>query len=119
MGLMNKFNESRPFSDVDTTGLNYMNLGDLFEQFGEDHVYHLKGLFINPKGKFGSEPVAILENCLVNLPRHIVEAVQEMLDDDEVIKAIRADKVGFKIYSYTNKYSKGKGKFCGVEWLDL
>ena len=124
MGLMSKFNLQSPFSDIETKGLKYKSLNDLFGHYGADHTYKVRGLFINPKGKYGAEPVGILEDCLVNLPRHTLKAVQEMLDTDEIIEAIKSDKVGFSIYKYRNGYSvdtsTGELKdFYGVKWLDL
>lgn len=123
MGLMSKYNVSNPFSDVDTSEFSYVDLGQLEENYGKDHVYKVEGLFINPKGKYGSEPVAILDDCLANLPRHVLKAVQEMLDDNDVINAIKHGKVGFKIYTYKNKYTDKddpkKKIFYGVTWLDL
>lgn len=124
MGLMSKFNLQSPFSDIETKGLKYKSLKELFDHYGVDHTYKVRGLFVNPKGKFGAEPVGILEDCLVNLPRHTLEAVQEMLDTDEIIQAIKDDKVGFSIYKYENSYSLDKSTgelkdFYGVKWLDL
>ena len=121
---MSKFNLQSPFSDIDTNGLKYKSLKDLFDHYGSDHTYKVRGLFVNPKGKFGAEPVGILEDCLVNLPRHTLEAVQEMLDTDEIIQAIKDDKVGFSIYKYENGYSLDRSTgeikdFYGVKWLDL
>ena len=117
MSLLAKFNENRPFSDVDTTGLQYMGLNDLYEQFGADHVYTLKGLFINGKGKFGAEPVAILENCLVNIPRHQLDEVTAMIDDDGIVNGIKKGQGKFKIVTYTNKFSKKGKKFYEAYWL--
>ena len=124
MGLMSKFNLQSPFSDVDTKGLQYKSLQVLFDHYGADHIYKVRGLFVNPKGKYGAEPVGILEDCLVNLPRHTLEAVQEMLDTDEIIQAIKDEKVGFSIYKYENGYSLDRSTgeikdFYGVKWLDL
>ena len=121
---MSKFNLQSPFSDIDTKDLKYKSLKVLFDHYGADHTYKVCGLFVNPKGKYGSEPVGILEDCLVNLPRHTLEAVQEMLDTDEIIQAIKDDKVGFSIYKYENSFSVDKKTgevtdFYGVKWLDL
>lgn len=124
MGLMSKFNLQSPFSDIETKGLQYKSLEDLFGHYGADHTYKVRGLFVNSKRKYGAQPVGILEDCLVNLPRYTLEAVQEMLDTDEIIEAIKSDKVGFSIYKYENSYSldtsTGEIKdFYGIKWLDL
>ena len=76
------------------------------------------GLFVNTKGKYGAEPNAIIENNLiVNLPRHLLETVNELLDDDRYIDYIKAGRVGFSIYQYhSTKYNKDA---YSVTWLDL
>ena len=67
---------------------------------------------------FGAEPNAILENNLIaNLPRHLLDTVNQMLDDNRYIEYIKEGHVGFTIYQYhTNKYNKDA---YSVTWLDL
>lgn len=123
MGIVSKYNTSNPFSGIDTKTFEYVGLDKLADSYDKDHVYKVAGLFINPKGKYGSEPVAILGDCLVNLPRHLLDTVNEMLDDDATIQAFKNGKVGFKIYSYKNKFVDPKDPkkklFYGVTWIDL
>lgn len=122
MGVVSKYNKVNPFSDINTEGFNYVDLTDVKQQVG-DKPYTIQGLFINPKGKFGDEPVAIGDHVLVNLPAYLADDVRDMLQDDEVINAIRAGKVGFTIGEYTNDFSKHKDgsitKFNSIHWIDL
>lgn len=113
-GLMSRFNHTNIF-DVDTKSFKWVNLETLFNT-DPDKTYTLLGLFTKGS-KFGKEPDAIIEGFKVNLPRHLLDTVEDMLDDNQVIEAIKAGKVGFKVYSYhSNTYNKDA---YSVTWLDL
>lgn len=115
-GLMSKFNNSNVFG-IDTSKYKYVSLKELFDTDpSADHK--VLGFFINNKGKFGSEPNAIIENNLiVNFPRHLLDTVNELLDSNEYIQYIKEGHVGFKVYQYhSNKYNKDA---YSVTWLDL
>lgn len=113
-GLMSRFNHTNIF-DVDTKNFKWVNLETLFNT-DPDKTYTLLGLFTKGS-KFGKEPDAIIQGFKVNLPRHLLDTVEDMLDDNQVIEAIKAGKVGFKIYSYhSNTYNKDA---YSVTWLDL
>lgn len=122
MGLMSKFNNSGAFVDVNTQGFKYVPLKVVYTSEG-DKPYPIKGLFINTKGKYGKEAVAIGDKVLINLPSYTVEDVEAMLKDDVVIDAIKQGRVGIKSVPYTNKFSKqadGSIKtFYKVVWVDL
>lgn len=113
-GLMSRFNHTNIF-DVDTRDFKWVNLEILFNT-DPDKTYTLLGLFTKGS-KFGKEPDAIIQGYKVNLPRHLLDTVEDMLDDNQVIEAIKAGKVGFKVYSYhSNTYNKDA---YSVTWLDL
>lgn len=122
MGLMSKFNNANAFIAIDTTSFNYVSLKDLQKEVGKK-PYTIKGLFINGKGRFGDEAVAIGDHILINLPHYVVEDVKQMLQDSVVIDAIKQGRVGIKVHEYTNSFSKQKDgsikKFYSVEWIDL
>lgn len=113
-GLMSRFNYHNTFN-IDTKNFKWVKLETLFNT-DPDKTYTLLGLFIKGS-KYGKEPDAIIDGFKVNLPRHLLDTVNDMLDDDQVIDAIKAGKVGFKIYSYrSNTYDKDA---YSVTWLDL
>lgn len=125
MGVVSKFNHSNPFSNIVTDGFNYIDLPDV-ENHTQGKPYVIDGLYVQNKGKFGAEPVAINtdDHVLINLPHFLVDDVKEMLTDQEVIDAIKAKKVGIQVTHYTNEYSKKDSNgnlisFCSVEWVDL
>ena len=114
--LMSKFNNTNVFG-IDTSDYKYTNLTTLYNT-DPDAKHKVLGLFVNTKGKYGAEPNAIIENNLiVNLPRHLLETVNELLDDDRYIDYIKEGHVGFTIYQYhSSKYNKDA---FSVTWLDL
>lgn len=114
--LMSKFNNTNVFG-IDTSDYKYTNLNTLYDT-DPDAKHKVLGLFVNTKGKYGAEPNAIIENNLiVNLPRHLLETVNELLDDNRYIDYIKAGHVGFTIYQYhSSKYNKDA---YSVTWLDL
>ena len=114
-GLMQRFNHNNIF-DVETSGFKWVDLKTLFDTDPEKQ-YKVLGLFTNNSGKFGTEPVAIVDGFLVNLPRHLLVAVQQMLDSDEIVQYIKDGHCGFKIYQYhSSRYNKDA---YSIEWLDI
>lgn len=114
-GLMQRFNHNNIF-DVETSGFKWVDLKTLYDTDPEKQ-YKVLGLFTNNSGKFGTEPVAIVDGFLVNLPRHLLVAVQQMLDSDEIVQYIKDGHCGFKIYQYhSSRYNKDA---YSIEWLDI
>ena len=114
-GLMQRFNHNNIF-DVETSGFKWVDLKTLYDTDPEKQ-YKVLGLFTNNSGKFGVEPVAIVDGFLVNLPRHLLVPVQQMLDSDEIIQYIKDGHCGFKIYQYhSSRYNKDA---YSIEWLDI
>ena len=94
-GLMSRFNNTNVFG-IDTSNYKYVGLKELFDT-DPDARHKVLGFFVNTKGKFGAEPNAIIDNKLiVNLPRHLLETVNELLDDDKYIEYIRNGRFKFR-----------------------
>ena len=118
-----KFNTRKIFN-IDTEGFDYTSLEHLFErnENGEDvegsnQVYVVRGLYINSKGLYDASPVAALDDCYVNLPSHLTEVCQEMINDPVAVIAINQSHCGFRIESYVQKKYN---KVCySIEWVDL
>ena len=88
------------------------------KDFSEDAVITLRGLYTSSKGKFGEEPNAIIDKAIVNLPKHLLGDVKDMMNDEEFIAAVNEGKVGFKVRTYEDT-NYGKGTCYSVEWVDL
>ena len=115
MSYATKFNRGSKFTFKPVDDAQYVSLEDLYNK-NPDQIYDVKALYINTKSKFGDAPcVAIDPVIIVNLPKHLLETVKEMIDDNECVDAINNNEVKFKIYSYKDKTFN---KTCyGVEWL--
>ena len=119
MGLMDRYNKGGVTFDIDITNFTFVDLKSLFKKSPEGEVFKIDGLYINKKSSFGDHPVAILaqEELLADLPAHLVEDVKAMLQDSEVVNAIKDGKVGFTIHEYDQKqYRK---KCYGIHWEDI
>lgn len=112
--ILNKANGNSPFK-VDTSKFDFINLESLYVKDGENKSYKLLGVYINKKGRFGAEPVAIIDGFKVNLPKHLLDDVEMILDSDEMIQAILDGKLGFEIEPYDN----ARGHFYSIHWIDL
>lgn len=115
-----KFNTQGARFDVNTENFEYHKIIDIYDKDAPDSVYLLKGLFINSKGKFKPSPVAIMDGGFLNLPEHMTDVSNEILKDDDAIKAINDHKVGFKIREYVSTNPANKGELCHtIEFVDL
>lgn len=116
MKFASKFNKTN--FDIDTTNFEYIKLQDIFnskKNGGADVVHSVNGVFVH-KSQLGDSPVIIdAENKkLVNLPSHMAETIREILSDSEAVEAIKANKVGYTIYTY-----ESHGKTCySISWVD-
>ena len=118
MGLMNKYNKGGVLFDIDIKDYVFVDLQSLFEKAPEI-VWKVDGLYINKKSAFGEHPVAIscADKMLIDLPSHLTEDVKLILQDSEVVEAIKAGKVGFSIHKY---YQEKFKKDCyGINWEDI
>lgn len=118
MSKINKLNKKIvKFNFEPEDNFIYVKLEDLFKENGKDTIYRVRGLYINNNGYYGKSPLAVLDNCFLNLPQHLVETVEVIHDDEELIQDINDGKMGFKIYEYLNK--KQNKRCYSVEWVEI
>ena len=115
MSYATKFNKGNKFTFKPADDAQYVSLEVLYNK-NPEQIHDVKALYINTKSKFGDAPcVAIDPVIIVNLPKHLLETVKEMIANDECVAAINNNEVKFKIYSYRDNTFN---KTCyGVEWL--
>lgn len=95
----------------------FISLEDLFASVPENSAFRILGFYTSSAGKYGEAPVAVIKNYLVNLPKHLLEQVKEIMADDETTELINAGKCAFEIRTY---YSKAFDVDCySVNFLDL
>jgi len=117
MSIAGKYNHGTRFTYQIPKECGFTSLSKLFQADGQGTVYSVKGLYINHKSKFGDAPVVVSDFALVNLPKHLLDTVKQMLMDDEFIESVNAGKVGFSIYPYTVKNSNDIR--YSVTWIDM
>lgn len=115
--LMSKYNSNRRFTFEASDDMPFMSLGELYVRNGGDTIYPLKALYINNKSKFGPAPVAITTFAFVNLPKHMLATVEDMIKDNETVQYINEGNAGFIIKCYTPRNYPDKIAYS-VEWVD-
>lgn len=93
----------------------FIELSELYKH--GDKVFIVRGLYINTKGVYGDNPTVVLDKYFVNLPKHLLNTVKEMRQDNEVTEGINNGKVGFKIYEYTQE--SYRRKCYSVIWVEI
>ncbi len=118
MGIASKYNKGARFTfQTDTSNFVFRSLEELYKEGADKRFVRVRGMYINRKGNFGDSPVVLHDRFFVNLPQHLTGTVQEMLQDDDLIAAINAGCVGFKVYKYQD--SKFHKDCYSVEWVDV
>lgn len=101
--LLDKYNKQvNQFIYQQVSNPEYKNLKDLYNE-GITEV-PLYGLFINTKGYYGDSPIGVTNGYNINLPKHMLETVRDMMADNEVVEMINNNNVVMKIYPYNNKW---------------
>ena len=116
MSYATKFNKvGNRFTFNQGENVTYMSLEDLFNM-SENKIYPVKALYINKKSKFGDSPVIVInEDTSVNLPKHLLNTVIDMINDEECVNAINNDEVKFVVYRY---YEPNYKRNCySISWL--
>ena len=94
----------------------FTSLEALYATNGEEPIT-VRGFFINKKAKYGAQAVAILDDALVSLPKHVLEKVEQIIEDDAMVDAINSGECGITIRPY---YSEKYEKDCfGVNFVDM
>ena len=112
--ILNKYNKGNLFTHQTNGNETYITLKELYQETGKQPMKVLN-FFINKKSKFGDYPIAVTELFLVNLPKHLLDTVQEMMQDEEIASLANSGKLGFTIYQYTGKNGDG----YSVNWVEL
>lgn len=100
----NKNNFEKIEWNVKTDNFSFKKIGDLFDK-GVRKVQVL-GLFFIKSENYGLQPIAILKDCLLNLPTHKRDIISEMLKDKEVVESIKKGECCLTFRQYESKYNK-------------
>ena len=88
---------------VDTNGFVFKKIKDIYE---ETNVVQVFGFFFVKSENYGLQPVAILKDCLLNLPTHKREIISEMLKKPDAVNAIKNGECSLTFRQYKSKYNK-------------
>lgn len=118
MSFAEKYNKGNVVFDIDIKDYEFMNGYNFIAKYGNNAV-KVDGLYINKKGMYKAHPVAIIasEKVLVDLPEHMTDVVNEILNDAESINLIKKGMVGLKAHEYTD--AKHHKQCVGFDWCDL
>lgn len=102
-----KFNKNQ-FEKIEwskkTEGFNFKKMSDFYnEGIKKIKIY---GFFFTKSDNYGLQPIAICEDCLLNLPTHKRDIISEMLKDKEAVTAIDKGECVIKLREYKSKYNK-------------
>lgn len=100
----NKNNFEKIEWNVKTDNFSFKKISDLFNE-GVVKV-QVFGFFFIKSENFGLQPIAILKDCLLNLPTHKKDIISEMLKDKEAVESIKKGGCGLTFRQYKSKYNK-------------
>lgn len=98
-------------------GDQFMKLKDLYDKKDPEHVFPIYYLAINNKSKYGPSPFAASDGCLISLPNHLAETVQDMIDDPDVVNMANRGELGMQIVTYKKKDSRQLN--YSVIWVEI
>ena len=99
----NKNNFEKIEWGVDTNDFVFKKIKDIYE---ETNVVQVFGFFFVKSENYGLQPVAILKDCLLNLPTHKKDIISEMLKNADCVNAIKNGECSLKLREYKSKYNK-------------
>jgi len=123
MGIASKYNHGQTYNYTMPEGAEFRGLEDLYKEHDANTIFPVYGFFINRKGMYGDNPVALSNGFFISLPEHLLKDVQEIMSDPEATEQINGGGLGLQIRSY-EKEIQGKGgrtskRVCySVTWVD-
>ena len=99
----NKNNFEKIEWGVDTNDFVFKKIKVIYE---ETNVVQVFGFFFVKSENYGLQPVAILKDCLLNLPTHKKDIISEMLKNADCVNAIKNGECSLKLREYKSKYNK-------------
>ena len=90
--------------NVNTKDFTFKKLSDFYNQGIK--TIQVFGFFFVKSENYGLQPVAILKDCLLNLPTHKSDIISEMLKNPDAVNAIKNGECSLKLREYKSKYNK-------------
>ena len=123
MGIASKYNKGTKYNYTMKDGAEFKTLEELYKEHGENSIFPVYGFFINTKGMYGDNPVALSHDFYISLPEHLLDDVKAIMADDEATEQINAGGLGLQIRPYEReikvKGDKTTKRTCySVMWVD-
>lgn len=107
-----KFNkEKNKYTFKADDSFKYVKLAEISDK----KALTVRGLFINKKSKYGAHPVAVSDECYIDLPKYSKGQVTDIMNDDEATQAINAGKVGI----IREDYEQDGVTYAGFKFVDI
>lgn len=110
-----KFNRGSGFNVGSTEGYEYRKLAEVFAEVGSEVEIPIRALYVN-NGKYGESAVAVTDGYFINLPKHVVSDVKEIIADVDLVNTINEGRVYITIHEYySSKYDRTG---YGINWVE-
>ena len=124
MSIASKYNHGTNYNYKMPEGAEFKSLGTLYEELDENAVIPVYGFFINKKGMYGDNPVALSNGFFISLPEHLLDDVKEIMTDPEATEQISGGGLGLQIRPYETEVKGKNGRVTkrtcySVTWVDL
>ena len=90
----------------------YKKLEELYKE-NKEGVYFVRMFYTNKKSMYGENEVVVTDDYIINLPKHLTDAVKKIVNSDRYLDLIIEGRFAFNIYEY--EYNEGK-KAYSVNW---
>ena len=110
MGFAKTHNHGALFS-INTEGFEYKKISEV----ELNTEYTVRGAFISKGGKYGDSPSIIMDDCFLNIPKHLVEDIRDLMTTPEAVEQVEAGLLAFSVYEYED--SNGKVQ-RSIKWID-
>ena len=106
---------TRKFDYEITDNHVYKKLEELYKE-NKDGVYIVRMFYTNKKSLYGENEVVVTDDYIINLPKHLTETVEKIVNNKEYLELINEGKFAFNIYEYEYKQGKEVKKGYSVNW---
>lgn len=89
--------------NIDTKNFVFKKITDFYPTTKTVIVF---GFFFVKSENYGLQPVAILKDCLLNLPTHKRDIISEMLKNHDAVEAIKNGECSLRFREYKSQYKK-------------
>lgn len=110
MGFAKTHAHGAKFS-IDTKGFEFKKISE----FPLDTEIIVRGALISKGGKYGDSASLILDDCFMNIPKHLVDDVRELLADAEAIEQVESGLLAVSIYEYEDANGAIQRS---INWID-